>query len=117
VRGSYYDGWVNSQIGGGDTTPRGPDGTGYTIDCAIGADDCYDGSWIFDLEAAYTINEMFTVAIGADNVFDEPGAFDHANLNPDGSLGTIGSGNAYADTTPWGIDGGFWYLRLSATFD
>jgi iron complex outermembrane receptor protein len=117
VRGSYYDGWVNSQIGDGDTTPRGPDGTGYTIDCAITQDDCYDGSWIFDLEAAYTINEMFTVAIGADNVFDEPGAFDHANLQADGSLGTIDSGNAYADTTPWGIDGGFWYLRLSATFD
>jgi iron complex outermembrane receptor protein len=118
VRGSYYDGWVNSQIGDGDTTPRGPDGTGYTIDCAITQDDCYDGSWIVDIEAAYTFNERFTIAVGADNVFDEAGAFEHANLDPmTGGIGTIGSGNAYADTTPWGIDGGFWYARFTANFD
>jgi iron complex outermembrane receptor protein len=117
VRASWYDDWVNSQIGDGDTTPRGSDGTGYTIDCTIGSDDCYDGEIILDVEAAYTFAERYTVAIGADNVLDEEGAFDHANLNPDGSIGNIGSGNAYADTTPWGIDGGFWYVRLTANFD
>ncbi|MDH4047057.1 MAG: TonB-dependent receptor [Gammaproteobacteria bacterium] len=117
ARASYYDDWVNSQIGSGDTTPRGTNGTGYTINCAIGQDDCYSGKTIFDIEAAYTFAEKYTIAIGADNVFDEAGAFDHANLNPDGSIGTIGSGNAYADTTPWGIDGGFWYARFTANFD
>jgi iron complex outermembrane receptor protein len=125
VRASFYDDWVNSQIGvfdavdntGGDPTPRGPNGTGYTINCAFGSDDCYDGSWIFDIEAAYTFADRYTVAVGADNVFDEDGAFDHANLNADGTIGTIDSGNAYADTTPWGIDGGFWYVRFQADFD
>jgi iron complex outermembrane receptor protein len=117
ARASFYDDWVNSQIGDGDTTARGPDGTGYRIDCTIGSDDCYDGSWIFDVEAAYTFADRFTVAVGADNVFDEEGAFDHANLNADGSIGAIGSGNAFADTTPWGIDGGFWYVRLTGNFD
>jgi hypothetical protein len=45
-------------------------------------------------------------------VFDEPGEDDIFNIG-----GNIGSGNAYADTTPWGIDGGFWYVRLTADFD
>ncbi|MDH5213457.1 MAG: hypothetical protein OEY04_04435, partial [Gammaproteobacteria bacterium] len=125
ARASYYDDWVNSQIGvfdavdnpDGDPTNRGPNGNRYRIDCTITQDDCYSGKTIFDIEAAYTFAEKYTIAIGADNVFDEAGAFDHANLNPDGSIGTIGSGNAYADTTPWGIDGGFWYARFTANFD
>jgi iron complex outermembrane recepter protein len=117
LRASYYDEWVNSQLGDGDLTPRGDDGAGYTIDCRIGFDDCYDGSWIFDVEAAYTFADRYTVAIGAENVFDEEGAFDKQNLNPDGSLGTVFSGNAFTDTTPWGIDGGFWYVRLMADFE
>ncbi|MCI0517394.1 MAG: TonB-dependent receptor [Woeseiaceae bacterium] len=120
VRASYYDDWVNSQIGGGDTTPRGPDGTGYTIACAVdnsGGDDCYDGDIIFDIEAAYTFAERFTVAVGADNVLDEEGAVDiqsRSDLDPNLS---VGAGNHYSDTTPWGIDGGFWYVRLTANFD
>lgn len=114
VRASFYDDWINSQSFGGDPTPRGPDGTGYTIDCAAPAfvDHCYSGSWIFDVEAAYTFAERFTVAVGADNVFDEEGAPDLFNAG-----GIIDSGNLYADTTPWGIDGGFWYVRLTADFD
>jgi hypothetical protein len=50
-------------------------------------------------------------------VLDEEGEFDNANLNSDGSVGSIWVGNAYTDTTPWGIDGGFWYVRLTANFD
>jgi iron complex outermembrane recepter protein len=116
VRGSYYDGWVNSQDWG-DTTNRGPDGTNYNLRCGITFDDCFNGKWIFDVEAAYTFAEKYTISVGADNVFDEPGANDPANYNTNGSLGNIGSGNLYSDTTPWGIDGGFWYVRLAASFD
>jgi iron complex outermembrane receptor protein len=116
ARASYFDDWVNSQDWG-DATPRGPDGTNYGIRCQIGYDDCFSGKWIMDLEGSYTFADRYTIAIGADNVFDEPGAADPANLNPDGSLGAIGSGNKYSDTTPWGIDGGFWYARFTANFD
>ncbi|MEX0976653.1 MAG: TonB-dependent receptor [Woeseia sp.] len=112
VRASFYDDWINSQSFGGDPTPRGPDGTDYTIDCASLLDHCYSGTWIFDVEAAYTFAERFTVALGADNILDEEGAADLFNAG-----GIIDSGNLYADTTPWGIDGGFWYLRLTADFD
>jgi iron complex outermembrane receptor protein len=115
VRASFYDDWVNSQSNlGDDPTPRGPSGTGYTINCAAPGlnDHCYDGSWIFDVEAAYTFAERYTLAVGADNLFDEEGEPDLFNAG-----GIIDSGNLFADTTPWGIDGGFWYVRLTAEFD
>jgi iron complex outermembrane receptor protein len=115
VRASWFDDWVNSQSNlGDDPTPRGADGTGYAINCAAPGynDHCYDGSWIVDIEAAYTFAESYTVAVGADNVFDESGRPDIFNLG-----GTIDSGNLFADTTPWGIDGGFWYVRFTANFD
>jgi iron complex outermembrane receptor protein len=114
ARVSYYDDWVNSQWGDDDLTPRGADGAGYTLSCAGPAfnDHCYSGETIVDLEAAYTFADRYTVAVGANNVFDEFGADDLSNAD-----GTIGSGNLYTDTTPWGIEGGFWYLRLRAEFD
>lgn len=115
VRASWFDDWVNSQSNlGDDPTPRGPDGTGYTINCAAPGynDHCYSGATILDIEAAYTFAERYTLAVGADNVTDEPGRDDIFNLG-----GSIDSGNAYTDTTPWGIDGGFWYVRLTAEFD
>ena len=119
ARASYFDDWVNSDLGdgAGDPTPRGPNGTGYTIDCTYGADGCYDGTWTFDVEGAYTFADRFTIAVGANNVFDEQGRIDHFNRNPDGSIGSIGQGNKYTDTTPWGIEGGFWYARFIAEFD
>ncbi|HSD69596.1 MAG TPA: hypothetical protein VLB07_08585, partial [Woeseiaceae bacterium] len=105
---------------GGDPSDRGSDGTGYAIRCATGntggGDDCFDGAVIFDIEASYTFADRYTVAIGADNVLDEEGALDIRNISDDGTL-SLDSGALYSDTTPWGIDGGFWYVRLTAQFD
>ena len=105
ARLSFYDDWVNSDFSD-DTTDRGPDGTGYTIDCT--EDDCYDGEWILDLEAAYTLADRYTIAVGANNVLDEDGRDD---------IDARDFGNLYTDTTPWGIEGGFWYVRVRAEFD
>ena len=105
-----YDDWVSSDFSG-DPTPRGPNGTGYSITCAGFVDDCYDGENIFDVEAAYTWNDNYTFVVGANNVFDEAGADDVNNFD-----GTIGSGNAYTGSTPWGIEGAFYYARLRVDF-
>jgi iron complex outermembrane receptor protein len=105
-----YDDWVSSDFSG-DTTPRGPNGTGYTITCAGYVDDCYDGENIFDVEAAYTWNDNYTFVVGANNVFDEAGA-DNVNHFD----GTIGDGSAYTGSTPWGIEGAFYYARLRVDF-
>lgn len=105
-----YDDWVSSD-NSGDTTPRGANGTGYTITCAGFVDNCYDGDTIFDVEAAYTWSDNYTFIVGANNVFDEAGRKDVDNFD-----GTIGSGNAYAGSTPWGIEGAFYYARFRVDF-
>ena len=107
VRASYYDDWIQAAWSD-DPTPPGPDGTGHTISCMAGRDVCFSGKTIFDAEAAYTFADQYTIAVGANNVFDEEGARD---------VGSLSVGGLYSGGTPWGIEGGFWYLRLRAEFD
>ncbi|MDZ7642841.1 MAG: TonB-dependent receptor [Woeseiaceae bacterium] len=56
VRASFYDEWIDGGYSG-DPTPRGPQGTNYTLDCVLENfnDQCYDSEWIFDVEAAYCV--------------------------------------------------------------
>ena len=115
ARASFYDDWVSSDYSG-DPTPRGADGTGYTIVCANPAagnfeDNCYDGEWIFDLEAAYTFNDSYTLVVGANNAFDQDAPLDIDNLD-----GTIGSGNTFTGSSPWGFEGAFYYARFRVDF-
>lgn len=108
ARASYYDDWIT----GDDSSDTPADPTQFTIDCTIGADKCYDSEWLFDVEAAYTFNDQWSFIVGAQNVFDENGPIDQDNLD-----GTIGSGNTFEQGTPFGQDGGFWYVRLRADFN
>ena len=110
VRASYYDDWVDGDWSG-DPTDRGPLGTAYLLDCANFRDNCYSGTTIFDVEGALTLADNYTFIIGANNVFDEAGAIDINNLD-----GTIGSGNTYTGSTPWGIEGAFYYARFRVEF-
>jgi len=115
ARASYYGDWI---VGGwsGDTTARGPNGTDYTIDCTndaasgVNRDNCYSGATVIDLEAAYTINDNFTVIVGASNAFNEDAPLDIDNHNG------VGAGTLYTGTSPWGIDGAFYYVRLRAEY-
>lgn len=69
----------------------------------------YDGTAIVDLEARLNFGEHYTVAIGGENVFDtNPGK------EKDPTLGFLGVINAL--TSPYGFNGGFWYVRLVADF-
>lgn len=111
LRASYYDDWVNSGFSS-DPTPRGPDGTGYTLNCGVNQDKCYDSDWVFDVEAAYSFNERWQAIVGVQNLADNFGPVDLNNLD-----GTIGSGNTYDTGNPFGFDGGFWYVRLRADFE
>ena len=118
-RVSYYDEWVNADFTD-DPTPVGPNGTGYTISCVIRDDDCYDSEVLFDVEAAYSFGDNWSLIVGAMNLGDNFGPFDKENLNSDSGafdLDEIGSGNTYAQSTPFGQDGGFWYVRVRADFE
>jgi iron complex outermembrane receptor protein len=122
VRASYYDEWIATDYSG-DPTPRGEDGTGYTIDCAatpntgpsgglLFNDHCYPDHWIFDVEAAYNVTDNWTAIVGVQNLFDEFGPIDKNNLD-----NTIGNGNIYSTSAPFGFEGGFWYFRVRADFE
>ena len=119
-RASYYGEWADGGYSG-DPTWTGPGAPNYTQECAgltqgnglIDYNDlCYDGEWIFDIEASYTFAEKYSVMVGVQNVADTFGPLNKSNAD-----GTIGDGATYEGTTPWGYDGGFWYLRLRADFE
>ena len=121
ARATYYDEWINASFSGDPSFTGLPGAPTYTTDCLGVAnpaggtnynDECYDGQWIFDVEAAYSFNEKWSVMAGVANLADEFGPEEKDNLDF-----TVGSGNTYATSTPWGFDGGFWYFRLRADFD
>lgn len=69
----------------------------------------YDGAAIVDVEARLQFGEHYTVAIGGENVFDTM-----PDKEQDGTLQFLGVVDAL--TSPYGFNGGFWYLRLVADF-
>ena len=118
-RANMYDDWVDANLGDYDADDDSgdiahtPGFTDYSIECD-GGDFCYKGKWVFDMEAAYTFNDRYTVVVGGMNIFDQGGAKDLNNsAGPDFS---DNSGQKYSESTHWGINGGFWYLRFRADF-
>ena len=95
VRVNYYGDW--STTGGlfspGDASDR------YD----------YDGAVIVDLEASMTFAEHYTVTVGGDNVFDQT-----PDKEQDPTLDFLGVEDAL--TSPYGFNGGFWYLRGTVSF-
>jgi iron complex outermembrane receptor protein len=86
-RVSYYDGWYDNE-----------DGQEYD-----------GGNYIFDAEVAYTFRDSLSVIVGAQNLFDE-----YPDENPNAAAGV---GNKYSQYTPFGFNGGFWYGRLTYSFE
>ncbi|WP_337188051.1 TonB-dependent receptor [Phenylobacterium sp.] len=72
-------------------------------------DRTYSAKWVADLDIAYDIDDATTLAIGANNLFDE-----HPDkigiVNPDTGSGQFGS------FSPFGITGGHYYVRVSRQF-
>ncbi len=69
----------------------------------------YSSEIIVDIEATLTFAENYRITVGAENVFDtEP------DLEQDFVLGIFGVRTAI--TSPFGQNGGFWYVRLAADF-
>lgn len=60
-----------------------------------------------DAELAYEVVEGAEIAVGAQNLFDT-----HPTLNPFGGV----AGAKYAVTSPFGFNGGSWYVRTRITF-
>jgi iron complex outermembrane receptor protein len=100
----HFDGLVRFNRYGDWHTTGGLFGPGDASD-AVG----YSGKVLVDIEARYKFNDTFTLAVGGDNVFDT-----RPDKEKDPTLSFLG--NEYAITSPFGFNGGLWYVRLTADF-
>ena len=69
----------------------------------------YESEFLVDIEATVTLNDRFRITVGAENVFDE-----EPDLEQDRTLIFLGALTSI--TSPFGNNGGFWYVRLAADF-
>ena len=67
-----------------------------------------ESSFLVDVEGSYAFTERLTLTAGAQNVFDE-----YPEKNPNGEV----AGLIYPESSPWGFNGGFYYLRASWSMD
>ena len=95
LRLNYYDSW--STTAGLFNGSNPPD----TYD--------YGSTLLVDAEVTMNINDMFSVSLGGENIFDT-----YPDDEEDGTLTFLGVEDAL--TSPYGFNGGFYYLRLTARF-
>ena len=62
---------------------------------------------MIDLQLAYQVSDNLELVLGADNLFDE---------YPDKNPGRGGSGQLYPEDSPFGFNGGSWYLQGRYSF-
>jgi iron complex outermembrane receptor protein len=98
LRLNYYDGW-DTTAGLFDDPEDDPAFETFS----------YGSTLLVDAEVNVTFNDMFTVTLGGENIFDE-----YPDRELDGTLDFLGV--EYALTSPYGFNGGFYYLRLSMSF-
>ena len=63
-----------------------------------------DASLLFDFEATFDVNDSVSVLVGLQNAFDE-----YPSTNPHGEV----AGLIYPEQSPFGFNGGYYYLRAS----
>jgi iron complex outermembrane receptor protein len=98
LRLNYYDEWSTTAGLFDPTVPPAPPIV-YS----------YGSTLLVDAEVSLTVNDMFTVTVGGENILDE---FPEDEQDPTSRF--LGVEDAL--TSPYGFNGGFWYLRLSASF-
>ena len=90
VRGSYWGGYFDGEQPYYESDP------GTTID--------YPSRILFDMEAAHTFADRWTLTVGGTNVL---------NTYPEEYPGAAaGVGNRFGQFTPFGFNGGFYYTRV-----
>ncbi|MBT2145151.1 MULTISPECIES: TonB-dependent receptor [unclassified Rhodanobacter] len=96
ARINHYGGWSTTVGLFGSNNP--PDDVNH-----------YSGKTLLDLEARYKFNDTFSVAVGGNNVFNT-----YPGKEQNGTLQFLGV--KYALTSPFGFNGAFWYVRMTASF-
>lgn len=96
LRFNYYGDWSNT---GGLFS-----GVGDASDAHS-----YGSKVLTDLEARFTFGERYMVTIGGENIFDE-------KADPEGDFVLNLFGVRQSLTSPFGVNGAFWYARASVDF-
>lgn len=78
-----------------------------------------DAALTVDAEVSYFINDSFTVSVGAQNLLDQQAT--EINFTEQGAADCGGCvnnqwGGKYYETSPFGFNGGFYYLKASYNF-
>jgi iron complex outermembrane receptor protein len=95
VRASYYGKWIDAVPNASPT--------------ALSFDQTFGAEWLVDAEVSYDVTDNINVAVGADNLLD-------AYPDRDRRQAQINNGIVYPQFSPFGFNGGFWYLRLTGKF-
>jgi iron complex outermembrane receptor protein len=92
-RANYYGKWI-------DAVPAVS---------AVAFDQTHSARWLIDMEASYNITENFSLAVGGNNIFNTYPEKEKLPAN-------IANGMLYPQHSPYGYNGGFWYVRATAKF-
>jgi iron complex outermembrane receptor protein len=99
ARVNYYGEFYDNEVRDGDLPESSSNGI-------------FDTAYTVDIEAGYAITENLDVAIGGRNIFDETGCdVEDCSTQQPGDLGLQSS-----QFNPFGINGAFYYGRLSYSF-
>ncbi|GAA0853090.1 TonB-dependent receptor plug domain-containing protein [Aliiglaciecola litoralis] len=73
-----------------------------------------DAAVTVDFEASYFVNDEFTLTAGAQNIFDQ----DAERIDIPASVGLANNtwGGVFYETSPFGFNGGFYYLKATYNF-
>jgi len=86
-----------------------PTGSGTSINA--------DEKVTVDMEVSYHLNDDFTVSLGAQNIFDTyPNELDFNRKSGMSGFPNNSWGGKYYETSPFGFNGGFYYLKASYNF-
>jgi iron complex outermembrane receptor protein len=86
----------------------------FTVTSSSGAAQTFGDEIVADVEATYQFNDNFSLSAGIQNLFDNYPDKDLRSIDP--NTGLPGNGNQYIDSSPFGYNGGFWYVRAGVKF-
>ena len=73
-----------------------------------------DAAVTVDAEVSYFINDSFTVSLGAQNLLDQEAT--KINIPAAAGIPNNNWGSKYYETSPFGFNGGFYYIKASYNF-
>jgi len=113
LRGTLTENWSSGKFA---LTGRAIYYHHYTVFDFSGSPRRFGAEVTFDLEARYALTENFTLAVGGENILDN---YPDKDIRPGNwwvHTQSQANGARYPDQSPFGYNGGFWYVRASARF-